>query len=171
MIIDLEKLPGVESVVSGDHRIIYRDFQGEELPIEGHVEAAVRKSGEMYCIHADVHGYLDTFCHKCLEQTKYELTSSFEVIVQISNVLKKEESSLKTDEYITLPKGEHEVSLDGHIYESLIVSIPMRILCRADCKGLCPNCGANLNHETCSCDKTGDPRWDALKKLKDHFSS
>ena len=171
VIIDLEKLTGSETVVSGDHRIPYRDMRGEDTPIMGHVDVAIQKSGEMYHLHADVHGILNTFCHKCLDKTTYELQSSFELIVQIGGERREEDQSSKEEEYIYLEKGEHEVSLDESIYESLVVSIPMQILCRSDCKGLCPNCGANLNREACTCEASGDPRWDALKKLKDRFSS
>jgi uncharacterized protein len=42
----------------------------------------------------------------------------------------------------------------------------MQILCRDDCKGLCPQCGVNRNHKSCECGGTSDPRWDALRKLK-----
>ena len=48
MIIDLEKLPGSESVVSGDHRVIYHDIHGEEIPVDGHIDALMSRLGEEY---------------------------------------------------------------------------------------------------------------------------
>lgn len=54
---------------------------------------------------------------------------------------------------------------DVLLYE-MSLAVPMKVLCRDDCKGLCPVCGQNLNEGKCSCkvDNT-DPRWDALKSL------
>ncbi len=50
--------------------------------------------------------------------------------------------------------------------EQMILALPMYPRCSADCKGLCPHCGANLNHEECTCAKQHiDPRWEALQKL------
>ncbi len=57
------------------------------------------------------------------------------------------------------------------IREDMLVSKPIRILCRPDCKGLCPNCGQNWNDGPCNCQEdTTDPRWAALAKLKKELS-
>lgn len=50
--------------------------------------------------------------------------------------------------------------------EDLLLAIPMRVLCRPDCQGLCPHCGQNLNEGRCTCsEETRDPRWAALNAL------
>jgi uncharacterized protein len=50
--------------------------------------------------------------------------------------------------------------------EQAWVDIPMKPLCRPDCQGLCPQCGADLNHESCECDRTEiDPRLAILRDL------
>jgi uncharacterized protein len=52
------------------------------------------------------------------------------------------------------------------------LSIPLKVLCKDDCKGLCPRCGINLNDTSCSCDTTDtDPRWAPLSKLKDESNN
>lgn len=49
-------------------------------------------------------------------------------------------------------------------------AVPPRILCREDCAGLCPSCGADRNTTTCSCAPAqGDPRWDALRDIADRM--
>jgi uncharacterized protein len=51
--------------------------------------------------------------------------------------------------------------------EQFYLALPMKPLCREDCKGLCPICGVNRNRETCSCrSEWVDPRMEALRKLK-----
>ena len=52
------------------------------------------------------------------------------------------------------------------LVDEIFFSLPMQPLCRADCQGLCPICGADLNEGRCSCRETEiDPRWDKLKDL------
>jgi len=47
----------------------------------------------------------------------------------------------------------------------------LKSLCREDCKGLCPHCGKNLNEIQCSCtDEVEDPRWSALKEIRDKLN-
>lgn len=58
------------------------------------------------------------------------------------------------------------LSLEETLREFILLSIPMQSLCKPDCAGLCPHCGANRNLTLCACEaKMEDPRWDALKKL------
>jgi uncharacterized protein len=61
--------------------------------------------------------------------------------------------------------GEY-IDLTKTVRETLVLSEPMRVLCRPDCKGLCPQCGANLNEGPCSCpDDRIDPRLEKLGEL------
>jgi uncharacterized protein len=169
MIIDLDRLSGNGDVVSGDQAFAFQDFQGEETQINYHVKVTVHKSGETYYLAVDLKGAFDTFCHRCLGAVNYKLATSFNLIVNKSNLEKGKDFASEDDGCIYLPAGEHEVELDPQIQENMILSIPMRILCSENCKGLCQQCGANLNVEACNCELQPDSRWDALKKLKDEF--
>jgi uncharacterized protein len=56
--------------------------------------------------------------------------------------------------------------------EQVLLSLPVRTLCKPDCKGLCSHCGANRNLQPCSCDEgTNDPRWEALTGLRNRMKS
>ena len=61
--------------------------------------------------------------------------------------------------------------VDSIIEQTLDFNLPHKVLCNEDCEGLCPECGANLNKETCSCSETAsdedfiDPRFAKLKDL------
>src|SRR6266404_3874944 len=51
--------------------------------------------------------------------------------------------------------------------EQLLLALPLKVICQSDCRGLCPNCGANLNHEDCRCETHAtDPRMAPLARLK-----
>lgn len=68
-----------------------------------------------------------------------------------------------SDEYIVVE--DRKLDVDALVSEDVYLSIPYRLLCKPDCKGLCSICGADLNEGPCSCEKPTDPRWDALKDL------
>jgi uncharacterized protein len=68
---------------------------------------------------------------------------------------------------------DEELDLRPFLLEAILLNVPMKPLCRAACKGLCPSCGKDLNEGDCDCQKTEiDPRWEALRafqeRKKDH---
>ena len=72
-----------------------------------------------------------------------------------------------SDSIIIVP--DMKLDLDELVYSEVIMSLPMKHLCREDCKGLCPKCGKNLNVGACGCpEKEIDPRLSALAELLDN---
>ena len=68
------------------------------------------------------------------------------------------------DEYAIMEEGM--LNIDDQILEELLLCFPQKLLCREDCPGLCPKCGASLKEGKCSCsEKEIDPRWAALKNI------
>jgi uncharacterized protein len=60
-----------------------------------------------------------------------------------------------------------KIDLDPIVREQVLLALPMRVICRDDCKGLCPSCGQDLNVEKCACEPRGvDPRLAVLKNIK-----
>lgn len=107
-------------------------------------------------------------CSRCLEQTSYILEESFnEEFVQLqAGESAKTYCYDKEKEEQYLFKGEL-LSLDEYFQHSFFISQPLKILCRENCKGLCPVCGQNRNKSLCSCtDEQIDYRWSALEKLR-----
>lgn len=106
-------------------------------------------------------------CARCLEPVSQAVKRDFDLFYQPLD------QSPDGDEQV-VPKGEEElgfysgegVVLEDVAKEQVLLSLPMRAVCREDCKGLCPACGINRNRESCKCKDTGgDPRWAALKNL------
>jgi len=60
------------------------------------------------------------------------------------------------------------IEIDEVIRQNLVASLPSKPLCAEDCKGLCAECGVNLNEKACECvsESSSDPRWGALKSLQ-----
>lgn len=88
---------------------------------------------------------------------------SFEVSVPIDHVLLAQAENEDSDLYIVA--DDLRLDLDALVCEDVFLAMPSRFLCRKDCKGLCPVCGADLNEGDCGCKPAADPRWDALKDL------
>ena len=74
------------------------------------------------------------------------------------------------DSYAVAPE-ETEVDVTRAVREELVLAAPRYVECREDCKGLCPQCGKDLNAGPCECAPVTDARWQPLKALKDKLGS
>ncbi len=70
------------------------------------------------------------------------------------------------DEDAYLLAGD-ELDLEPLARDAALLELPLAPLCSPDCRGLCPECGANWNDTTCTCVTAGDPRWSVLDSLRD----
>ena len=167
MILDLERVASGERM-GGDEVVVVRDVWGEENRIRCHVELTVRTAGDNFYLHADLSGVFETACHRCLEPMSLELTPSFDLVVHRTNPRTRQEpAEVVAEDFVTVPAGQSRLDLDPYVYENLVVSIPMKLVCSDECKGLCPSCGANLNQTACECESAEEPHWNELRKLKE----
>lgn len=96
-------------------------------------------------------------CDRCLDLFDEEFNYSFEQTLVQS-------LSTDNDEYIVVP--DCKLLLDKLVLSDILLSLPSKLLCSRDCKGLCFNCGTNLNRADCLCVKREiDPRLNALSGL------
>ena len=62
---------------------------------------------------------------------------------------------------------DHAIDLRPILVDAVALGLPLRPLCRVDCKGLCDSCGRNLNDGPCRCERASvDPRWAPLEALR-----
>ena len=107
-------------------------------------------------------------CHRCLGSVHLDLARRFHLTYLASDPerMAKEEVELSGDELEVAYLESEFLSLHDLIREQVYLSLPMKFLCKAECQGLCPNCGADLNQVECGCPKEEvDPRWAALKAI------
>ncbi|MFZ5918023.1 MAG: YceD family protein [Chloroflexota bacterium] len=132
----------------------------EELSInslEGKVQFT-RVNGGIYA-QGDLHTQITLTCVRCLEPFSFAL--DFEIAERFVFTLQKAEADAP---YLVAPDGV--VDLAEPVRQQIWVSLPIRPLCHAGCKGLCGQCGANLNQEQCDChEEMVDPRLARLKDL------
>ena len=64
----------------------------------------------------------------------------------------------------------YNLDVDKLVYDEILINLPMKILCKEDCNGICNRCGANLNIETCDCDREVlDPRMSVIRDIFNNF--
>ncbi len=108
-------------------------------------------------------------CARCLEVVRQEVARPFDLLYRPQGVDRRgdEVAIHEADTEIGYYAGEG-VLLEDVMREQVLLAVPLRVLCRDDCKGLCPQCGQNLNTTACGCAApVADARWQALKELKD----
>jgi uncharacterized protein len=139
------------------------DFSLEEVKIS----CKIRKVDKTVFLHGTVETTIHIPCSRCLETATLPVNVPFRYTLVPAATESREEIEL-TEEDLEYSFYEGEtVDCDPLIYEQIVLQIPMKALCREDCRGLCPRCGANLNLSSCSCpDRDVDERLAVLKKLK-----
>ncbi len=111
---------------------------------------------------------LELPCARCLEPVVHEVNRSFDLLYrpQGSDAGRPELSVTEAEAEIGYYQGEG-LLLEDALREQVLLALPLKAVCREDCKGLCPHCGKNLNEGQCSCAETlDDPRWSALKEIR-----
>lgn len=166
MILDLDKVSETARLAA-DEVVRVREPSGEETPVDCHIDVTVRRVGESFYLDAKLRGTYVTACHRCLEPANVDVSSAFTLVVHRETRATESEMDWDDEDYVRVPRGESELSLDQFIHEQVVVNIPIQVYCKEDCKGLCPQCGVNLNTESCTCADTTDSRWDALRRLGD----
>jgi uncharacterized protein len=107
-------------------------------------------------------------CARCIEPVEVPLAADLDLIFRpIGADSDAPERSITTDETEIGYYQEDSLLLEDVLREQVVLSLPARTLCKPDCKGLCPRCGANRNTQPCSCDAgPSDPRWEELTELR-----
>lgn len=160
-------------------RIVADDRAGYRARGPAHLDAHLEKIERRVRVNARGKVELTVPCGRCLAPVSSVLPVDFELTL------------VPKDEYDDAPHAEKDgntgrvagsfepeeaeedvyngkvIDLDPLFREQLLLALPGYPVCREDCKGLCPVCGANLNDRECGCDRhVPDPRWAGLKDVK-----
>jgi uncharacterized protein len=96
-------------------------------------------------------------CVRCLESFALPISLELEETFRLPGARPRPDAPYAAD-------GDDTVDLAPLVRELAWVVIPMKPLCQPDCEGICPECGANLNSESCECERVKiDPRWAPLR--------
>lgn len=142
------------------------DYAGQVFTFRENLEVSAERSseGRSFWVELRLSCRGSAPCSRCLRDTPLEIGGSFRYFYTPSA---DEERQAADDEMtVSYPPEAAEIDLSEQIWESLVVSLPEKILCREECAGLCPICGADLNNGPCGCPKAAnDPRMQALRDI------
>jgi DUF177 domain-containing protein len=147
-----EEVPGLEftgpGAISGT---VHLEKHGREILVRGHLE-----------------GTLPLSCSRCLETYDAPVDADFDLLLEPGpepSVL--EEELIADDLDLDFYEGD-TIDLERYLREQILLMVPLKPLCAETCKGICPRCGVDLNHEPCRCqaEETLSPLAAALAKLK-----
>lgn len=103
-------------------------------------------------------------CDRCLSPFLSSLTPSYRMCYVTEG---GDDSNMDPAELQVVPPGFSVIDMTDDVRQTVLLSVPLKLLCSENCKGLCPHCGMNLNFGTCTCtESVVDPRWEQLIKLK-----
>jgi len=109
----------------------------------------INVSGEYFCtgddrisLRAEVEATVHSRCSRCLEPVQELLSAGIDALYA------KQPDPDDPDLYVF---EAHRLELEDAVKDALLLAMPLQFFCKADCKGLCPVCGANLNKNTCTC--------------------
>jgi uncharacterized protein len=150
------------------------EFTEEALPLDeefmlrdivGRVRFTRTASGVL--ANADAHGVVEMPCMRCLNPSTQAISvqfrDEFHSKIEVNTGFPLPKPAEEDPFFIT---ENHLVDLEEAIREYALLALPMQPLCKPDCKGLCPTCGADRNVEACACqNEEDDDRFAALKVL------
>ena len=141
------------------------------VTIDAHAEQGDRAG--TYKVGGTVQFTADFQCARCLEPYPIANTSAFHLTFAPRPEASEEDEEIEVgpDELDVEFYSERSVPLKQLAAEQIQLSIPMKPLCDESCLGLCPQCGANRNRETCSCQgSVVDERWGALQEFREQLA-
>jgi uncharacterized protein len=153
-----------------------RTFRPEEVAQPGdpyqitapvHVELDIHKDKEKFRLVGEARTQLQLGCSRCLEPYPFPVEAPFDLrYLPASEMSTEAERELQDEDVETSYYRDDAIDLNEVLREQFYLALPMKPLCVEGCRGLCPQCGTNLNTSQCDCAPAWeDPRLAPLKEL------
>ena len=145
----------------GDSGDAYRIMAPIDLAFEIH------KDKDMFRLVGSVVSELELPCSRCLEPLRLPVAAQFDLrYLPVAKAAAEAEGEVDDDDLGTSYYRNDEIDLNELLREQFYLVLPMKPLCQENCRGLCSQCGTNLNTDTCECAPVWeDPRLSVLRSL------
>jgi uncharacterized protein len=146
-------------------------FQDTAWKLED-VSLTVEKDAETVFVRGRLVVRVPQLCGRCLDAYSATVSPAVDTRFIPNSRGRGEEVELGADELETDVYGNGVVDLNALLETETTLLLPMKPLCREDCRGLCPVCGGNRNVTACRCEvRVPDPRWAPLRSLAERMSN
>ena len=138
------------------------NFEGDIIKPIGSCEVigVISSDSDMLIVNAKIKADLEMICSRCLDTFIYPIDIDIEERFTTNSKSQDDEAIVVMDDVLDITEI---------VETSIISTFPIQRVCKDDCKGLCQECGCNLNYNKCSCNKENvDIRFEALKGLFDN---
>jgi uncharacterized protein len=137
------------------------------------VRGTLWEAAQEYMFQGTISGAFQHPCDRCLDAAECPFSVQVTWIFKQGYVPEAEPDTIgsgqeETEETVRAFEG-NEIDLAQGTWEEIILAMPAKFLCREECAGLCPQCGANLNRDTCTCRADGAMENKGLAGLADLF--
>jgi len=153
-----------------------RVYETNELPLDSEVRLVgpaevrgrIRRDGKEVELRGKLDTKLEVMCGRCLQPVQLPIATEFkERFVRAVSWAAEEQHELQAEDLNVAVFDGEGIELDDLVREELLLALPANVLCREDCRGLCPTCGIDRNLSDCQCEsEERDSRWQALKELQ-----
>ncbi len=129
-----------------------------------HMDVVLDKTPNQIALNAAIHTAANFSCDRCTAPFSSKLDSSFRM-----HYIWNDEDAGRYDvaEVQVIPPGSTMIDITEDVRQTVLVAVPLKLLCREECLGLCPHCGKDLNEGPCACTPDEvDSRWEALRALQ-----
>lgn len=157
---------------SGDPKLleVLEEVSEGRTATAGFVSLQVQPWPQRVDVTGKLEGRVPMVCARCLEGYVESVDRTFSQILSRKTEGSEDEIQLNTSDLDRSELVGDTLDLQAIVREELVLSLPTKPLCKADCKGICAGCGAELNEAECTCPPVVDDRWAALAALKERLS-
>ena len=152
---EVEYEPGFQSL----------DWESSSYPVKAEKPLAFRlvhRGSRHVLVNGSGTLHLIMPCDRCAKDVDVVIELAFEHEIDANQTAEERIADLDEQPYI----DGYLLDIDGLVRNELILNLPMKVLCREDCKGVCPKCGRDLNEGACGCEQESpDPRMAAILEI------
>ncbi len=152
-------------------------YESSELPLgesdirliePAKVCGRIRRNDNEVELRGELEAKIEATCGRCLQPVVLPIRSEFaERFVSAVSWRAEEQHELREEDLNLAVFDGEAIELADLVREEILLAVPGHILCRQDCRGLCPVCGVDRNVKSCQCEtKEIDLRWQGLKELQ-----
>ncbi|MGC8654189.1 MAG: YceD family protein [Candidatus Kryptoniota bacterium] len=158
----------ISNLVEGVHQYDFHE-KASELGLDEHfrgqvvVKAELEKRRNQFFLRVKLETVGRFTCDRCADEFDMSLSNEYRMAYVFS---RKDARGYDEDEIALIKESTNVLDISDDVRQFVMLSVPLKLLCKEECAGLCPTCGANLNYEECKCHKEAfDPGWEKLKTV------